>query len=124
MAWKNGIVIFERNVPSPLVRLTMSLLPLTWTPETLVPWPLLTAAAPTMFVPVGSVMNCAPGDARSLLAVRLMAYLKLFAVTAVPSLNLKPFRMKNVYLLPPFETVNLEATSGTSLLPAGPALSG
>ena len=69
-------------------------------------------------------MNCAPGEARSLFAVRLIAYLKLSAVTAVPSLNLKPFRMKNVYLLPPFETVNLEATSGTSLLPAGPALSG
>jgi hypothetical protein len=50
--------------------------------------------------------------------------LKLDAVTGVPSLNLKPFRMKNVYLLPPFETVNFEATSGTSLLPAGPALSG
>jgi hypothetical protein len=90
VAWKNGIVIFERNVPSPLVRLTTSLLPLTWTPETLVPWPLLTSLAPTMLVPVESVMNCAPGDARSCY-VRLMAYLKLFAVTAVPSLNLKPF---------------------------------
>ena len=101
----------------------MSLLPLTWTPETLF-LPSLTALAPTMFVPVGSVMNCAPGDARSWLAVRLMANLKLFAVTAVPSLNLKPFRMVNVYFLPPFETVKFEATSGTSLLPAGPDLSG
>src|SRR6476646_1077364 len=105
VAWKNGMVIFAMNVPSPFVRLTMSLWPLAWTPETLVPWPLLTAEAPTMFVPVGSVMNCAPGDARSWLAVRLMAYLKLAAVTGVPSLNLKPFRMKNVYLFPPFETV-------------------
>jgi len=34
-----------------------------------------------------------------------MAYLKLFAVTGEPSLNLKPFRMKNVYFLPPFVTV-------------------
>src|SRR5262245_8243886 len=116
--------ILAMDGPSPCVRLMVRRLPLTLTPETLVPWPSLTALAPTMFVPVGSVMNCAPGDARSLLAVRLMAYLKLFAVTAVPSLNLKPFRIVNVYLLPPFETLKLEATSGTSLLPAGPDLSG
>ena len=77
-----------------------------------------------MFVPVGSVMNCAPGEARSLFATRLIAYLKLFAVTGVPSLNLKPFRIVKVYRLPLLETVNFDATSGTSLLPAGPDLSG
>ena len=46
--------------------------------------PLFTARPPTMFVPALSVMNCAPGEARSLLSVRLMAYLKLFAVTGAP----------------------------------------
>ena len=102
----------------------MSLLPLTLTPLTFVPFPSLTAFAPTMLVPVGSVMNCAPGEARSWFAMRLMAYLKLFAVTALPSLNLKPFRIVKVYFLPPFATVNFEATSGTSLEPAGPDLSG
>ena len=77
-----------------------------------------------MSVPFGSVMNCAPGEARSWFAVRLMAYLKLFAVTGLPSLNLKPFRMVKVYFLPLLETANFEATSGTSLEPAGPDLSG
>jgi hypothetical protein len=124
VAWKNGIVIFDMKVPSALVRLMMSLLPLTWTPRTLVPWPLLTSWAPTMLVPFSSVMNCAPGEARSLFATRLIAYLKLAGVTGVPSLNFQPFRTKNVYLLPPFEMRTFEATSGTSLVPATPALSG
>jgi len=39
---------------------------------------------------------CAAGEARSLFAERSMAYLKLRPVTAEPSLNRKPFRMKNV----------------------------
>ena len=118
------MVIFAMNVPSALVRLTVSLLPLTLTPETLVPLPSLTAFAPTMLVPFGSVMNVEPGEASALLAVRLIAYLKLFAVTGLPSLNLKPFRIVKVYLLPPFETVKFEATSGTSFAPAGPCRSG
>ena len=77
-----------------------------------------------MLVPFGSVMNWPPGEARSWFAVLLIAYLKLAAVTGLPLLNLKPFRMKKVYTLPFFDTVNFEATSGTSLLPAGPGLSG
>ena len=86
--------------------------------------PSLTSFAPTMLVPFGSMMNGAPGEARALFAVRSIAYLKFAAVTLAPSLNLKPGRRKKVYLLPLFETVNFEATSGTSLLPAGPFLSG
>src|SRR3954454_12870259 len=124
VAWKNGMVIFAMNVPSGLVRLTISLLPLATAPLTLVAPPSLTFLAPTMLVPFGSVMNGAPGEARALFAVRSIARLKLAAVTLAPSLNLKPGRMKNVYFRPLFETVNLEATSGTSLLPAGPCLSG
>ncbi len=77
-----------------------------------------------MLVPFGSVMNGRPGEARSLFAVRLIAYLKLFAVTGLPSLNLKPFRIVNVYRFPLLETVKFEATSGTSFAPAGPGLSG
>ena len=96
VAWKNGIVIFDMNVPSALVRRIFSLLPLAVTPLTLVPLPSLTALAPTMFVPFASVMNAAPGEARSWLATRLIAILKLFAVTLVPSLNLKPFRIVKV----------------------------
>ena len=102
----------------------MSLLPLTTTPLTCCARPSFTFFAPTMFVPLGSVMNCAPGEARSLFATRSIAYLKFFADTADPSLNLKPLRMVNVYTLPLFDTVNLDATSGTSFVPTGPALSG
>src|SRR5262245_46871667 len=96
VAWKKGIENFDRNVPSCFVRWMISLLPLTTAPLTLVPWPELTACAPLMFVPFGSVMNGAPGDESCLFATRLIAYLKLFAVTAVPSLNLKPFRIVKV----------------------------
>ena len=96
VAWKNGIVIFDRNEPSGLVRLMISLLPRTRTPVTWVPLPSLTSLAPTISVPLGSVMNCAPGEARSWFAVRSIAYSKFRAVTGVPSLNRKPFRMKNV----------------------------
>ena len=74
-----------------------------------------------MLVPFGSVMNGPPGEARSLFAVRLIAYLKFFAVTGLPSLNLKPFRIVNVYRFPLLETVKFEATSGTSFDPGGPA---
>src|SRR6266571_9384153 len=112
VAWKNGIEILERNVVSGLFNRMISLLPLTTTPPTCVAWPSLTAFAPTISVPFGSVMNWAPGDARSLFATRSIAYAKLFAVTGVPSLNRKPFRMRNVYVLPPFETVKPEAASG------------
>ena len=124
VAWKNGMVIFAMNVPSGFVRLMVSLLPLTTTPLTLVALPSATFLAPTMFVPLASVMNGAPGEARSWFAVRSMARLKFFAVTFEPSLKRKPGRIVNVYLRPLFDTVNFEATSGTSLLPAGPFLSG
>jgi len=73
VAWKNGIVIFDMNVPSAFVRRTTSLLPLEVTPLTCVPLPELTFCAPTMLVPLGSVMNAAPGEARSLFAVRSIA---------------------------------------------------
>jgi hypothetical protein len=96
VAWKNGIVIFERKDPSGFVRLMISRLPFTRTPLTWFPTPALTPVAPTMFVPVGSVIHCAPGDARSWLATRSIAYAKFRAVTGVPSLNRKPLRMKNV----------------------------
>ncbi len=59
-----------------------------------------------------------------MLAVRSIARLKFRAVTAVPSLKRKPFRIVKVYTLPFFDTVNFEATSGLSLVPEGPALSG
>ena len=124
VAWKNGIVIFDRKLPSGRVRLMINLLPRTLTPRTSVPLPLLTSSAPTMSVPFSSVMNCAPGDASSLFATRSIAYLKFFAVTGVPSLNRKPLRMKNVYRLPPFETMYLDATSGWRIVPGGPFLSG
>ena len=58
--------------------------------------PAATAFAPTMFVPAVSVMNGWPCEARSWFAVRSIAHLKFFAVTAVPSLNLKPFRIVKV----------------------------
>jgi hypothetical protein len=118
------MVIFAMNVPSGFVSLTISLLPLAMTPLTCVVLPALTAFAPTMFVPVGSVMNGAPGEARSWFAVRSIAYLKFFAVTLLPSLKTKPGRIVKVYTLPLPDTVNFEATSGISLLPAGPFLSG
>ena len=124
VAWKNGMVIFAMNVPSALVSLMISLLPFAITPLTCFVLPLLAAFAPTMFVPLESVMNGAPGEARSWFAVRSMAYLKFLAVTLVPSLKTKPGRIVKVYTLPFFDTVNFEATSGISLLPAGPFLSG
>jgi len=77
-----------------------------------------------MFVPLTSVMNVAPGEPRALFAVRSIARLKFFAVTFAPSLNRKPGRIVKVYTLPFLDTVNFDATSGTSLLPAGPCLSG
>src|SRR3954454_18740569 len=94
VAWKNGIVILAMKVPSGLLRWMVSLLPLTTAPLTCLALPSFTFLAPTMLVPFGSVMNCAPGDARSLFATRSIAYLKLFAVTLPPSLNRKPLRMK------------------------------
>ena len=124
VAWKNGMVIFAMNVPSALVSLMISLLPLAMTPLTCVVLPSLTALAPTMFVPLGSMMNGAPGEARSWFAVRSIAYLKFVAVTLAPSLKTKPGRIVKVYTRPLFDTVNFEATSGISLLPAGPCLSG
>ena len=39
VAWKNGIVSFDRNVPSGLVRLMISRFPLTRTPRTCVRLP-------------------------------------------------------------------------------------
>ncbi len=117
-------MIFDRNVPSGLARWMISRLPLTFTPLTSVLLPRLTSCAPTISVPFGSVMNCAPGEPRSWFATRLIAYLKLDAVTRVPSLKRKPFRMKKVYVVPPFDTLNLDATSGTSLAPFGPLRSG
>jgi hypothetical protein len=81
VAWKNGIVILDMKVPSGFVSRMVSLLPLAVTPLTSVPLPLLTSTAPTISVPFGSVMNAAPGEARSLFATRLIAYLKLAAVT-------------------------------------------
>src|SRR5262249_3844198 len=87
VAWKKGIVIFDMNVPSAFCRWMTSLLPFAVTPLTLVPCPALTACAPTMFVPLGSVMNVAPGDDSCLFATRLIAYLKLAGVTFAPSLN-------------------------------------
>ena len=112
------------NVPSALVSRMVSLLPLAVTPVTFVPLPWFTSCAPTILVPFPSMMNEAPGEASSGFATRLIAYLKLDAVTGVPSLNLKPFLMKNVYVLPWFETVNLDATSGSSLNPIGAFRSG
>ena len=76
----------------------ISLFPLTLTPLTCSLLPSLTSLAPMMFVPFSSVMNAAPGAARSWFATRSIAYLKFFAVTGVPSLNRKPLRMKNVYV--------------------------
>ena len=64
------------------------------------------------------------GEASSWFAVRVIAYLKFCAVTGLPSLNLKPFRIVNVYRFPLLETVKFEATSGTSFDPGGPGLSG
>ena len=96
VAWKNGMVIFAMNVPSALVRLMMSLFPFALAPETCVPLPAFTACAPTMFVPFGSVMKVAPGEARALSATRSIAYWKFFTVTGLPSLNLNPFRIVNV----------------------------
>ena len=77
VAWKNGIAIVDRNLPSGLLRSTISL-------------PLLARTAET------SVMNCAAGEASSGFEARSNAYLKLDAVTGVPSLNRNPLRMKNV----------------------------
>ena len=56
----------------------------------------------TSFIPCAStlltfVTNCAAGDASAGLRTRSNAYLKLAAVTGVPSLNRKPLRRKNVY---------------------------
>ena len=77
-----------------------------------------------MFVPLESVMNGAPGEARSWFAVRSMAYLSCFAVTLAPSLKTKPGRIVKVYTLPFFDTVNFEATSGIQLAARGDLLSG
>ena len=96
VAWKNGIVSLVRNEASARVSRMISRLPFAVTPLTCLARPSVTVFAPTMFVPFGSVMNCAPGDWRSWFATRSKAYLKLFAVTRVPSLNRKPGRMKNV----------------------------
>jgi hypothetical protein len=77
-----------------------------------------------MFAPFWSVMNGAPGEARSWLATRSIAYLKLAAVTGSPSLKWKPLRTKNVHVLPSRDTVYPDATSGTSRVPACAARSG
>jgi hypothetical protein len=118
VAWKNGIVSFKRNEPSGFIRRMISVCgPFTLTPLTCVAWPAFTARAPTISVPFGSAMNCAPGDARSWFATLSIAYAKLLAVTGVPSLKRKPLRRKNVYVLPRFEIATRDATSGTSRLP-------
>ena len=96
VAWKNGIARIEMRFPLGRFSSMMSLFPRTRTPRTSVPWPLFTSRAPAMSTPVGLVMNCAPGEARSWFAARSIAYLKLRAVTGVPSLNRKPLRMKKV----------------------------
>lgn len=57
-----------------------------------------------MFVPFGSVMNGAAGEARSWLAARSIAYAKLLAVTGEPSLKRKPRRTTNVHVRPSRET--------------------
>ena len=49
---------------------------------------------------------------------------KFAAVTGFPSEKRKPFRTVKVYVLPLFDTLKFEATSGTSFVPAGPDLSG
>ena len=96
VAWKKGIEIFVRKRPSGLVRRMTSLLPLATTPLTCFASPSFTAFAPTMLVPFESVMNCAPGEARSWFATRSIAYLKLFAVTGAPLLKRNPLRIVNV----------------------------
>src|SRR4029450_1232974 len=101
VAWKNGIVIFDKKVPSGFVRLMISRLPLTRTPLTWVASPSLTSFALTMFVALGSVMNCAPGELRSWFATRSIAYAKFRAVTGVPSLKRKPLRTSERVALAP-----------------------
>ena len=77
----------------------------------------LSSRSPTDRLPT-FVTNCAqPATRAQGFVARSNAYLKLAAVTGAPSLNRKPLRRKNVYRVPPFETVNREATSGTSLPP-------
>jgi hypothetical protein len=98
-------------------RMTSLYGPFACTPLTCRPRPESTFCAPTISVPLGSVMRAAPGDARSLFATRSMAYAKFFAVTGEPSLKRKPLRRKNVYVRPRFEITARDATSGTSFVP-------
>jgi hypothetical protein len=84
----------------------------------------LTFFAPTMFVPFGSVMKAAPGEASCLFAVLSIAYAKLRALTGEPSLKRRPLRMTNVYVLPRLERAKLCAASRTKRVPARSARSG
>ena len=72
-AWKNGMEIFARNVASRPVRRIVSLSPRAVTPAAFGALPARTAAAPTMFVPLGSVMKSAAGDPSSASSARLIA---------------------------------------------------
>ena len=73
VAWKNGIDSVATKFGSGLTRRMTSLRPFATMPLTCCASPSLTRAAPTMSRPFGSVMNCAPGDASSLLATRSIA---------------------------------------------------
>ncbi len=67
------------------VSVIVSLLPLTTTPDAVVPLPAATSDAPTT-----SVMNWTAGEAIAGLRSRLIASAKLCAVTFSPVLNLQP----------------------------------
>ncbi len=96
VAWKNGIARMVRSPPFARVRLMISLLPRASHTTDVRRAALGHGLCADDVNSFWSVMNCAPGELRSLFATRLIAYLKLAAVTGVPSLKRNPFRMKNV----------------------------
>src|SRR6266516_3830809 len=77
IAQKNGIAIRERKSGAFFVSVIVSVFPFTTTPEASLAFPSCTAAAPAM-----SLTNCAPGDCIFGFSTRLIANLKVFAVTA------------------------------------------
>jgi hypothetical protein len=91
VAWKNGVASFARKAPSGFVSLTMSLLPLTTTPETCWVRPSSLAWAPSTFA-----SRRTAGDLFVFVRTRSKAHAKFRAVTADPSEKRRPFLIVKV----------------------------
>ena len=102
----------------------MSVKPLAMMPEMCCALPALNALAPET---TSSKLSLTPTGAAPIFGLRVRSHArrKHAAVTGLPSLNLSPGRMWNVYVLPPFETAGNEvAASGYNCWPAFPFCSG